>query len=88
MLTGINKKAAASLKARRPLTGNTMDLLKVLMDSAGGGSAAQLGSQFGLDSAATSKVLGAVVAGTGSGAAEQFALCRWSGQPDERPAER
>ena len=44
-----------------------MDLLKVLMDSAGGSSAAQLGSQFGLDSAATSKVLGQLLPALGQG---------------------
>lgn len=44
-----------------------MDLLKVLMDSAGGSGAAQLGSQFGLDSAATSKVLGQLLPALGQG---------------------
>jgi len=44
-----------------------MDLLKVLMDSAGGSGASQLGSQFGLDSSATSKVLGQLLPALGQG---------------------
>lgn len=44
-----------------------MDLLKVLTDSAGGGTAAQLGNQFGLDSNATSKVLGQLLPALGQG---------------------
>lgn len=44
-----------------------MDLLKILTDSAGGSSAARLGSQFGLDPAATSKVLGQLLPALGKG---------------------
>ena len=44
-----------------------MDLLNVLMDGAGGSTAAQLGKQFGLDSATTSNVLEQLVPALGQG---------------------